>query len=149
VLLNLLVDGVCMNGYAALRLADITKVKTRGGPETFVGKALALRGDWPPTPISVALDDVGGLLRHAGAAFPLVTLHFEADDPDVCFIGIPVRITSKSVWLREISSEAVWYERPTKYPLNAITRVEVGGRYEEALAAVGGNPTALDESGRS
>jgi hypothetical protein len=139
-LLALLDGNIYLNGFVALRLRDVTKVQQRGGIGSFVGRALTLRGHWPPTAPAIDLDTVGGVIRSAGEAAPLVTLHVEADDPNVCLIGRPAGITGRSVQLREITPEAEWKDRPTKWKLADVTRVEFGGRYEEALALVGGTP---------
>ena len=137
-LLAVLDDSIRLDGYAALRLRDVSTVERRGGPDTFVGKALRVRGEWPPVGVDVDLDGVGELIRTASDVAPLVTLHIEEDDPTVCFIGRPVRVTSRSVHLLEITPEAEWEEQPTRWAFPEITRVDFAGRYEEALALVGG-----------
>jgi hypothetical protein len=142
VLLALLDHNIYLNGYAALRLSDVSKVERRGGPDSFMGRALAARGEWPPVGVDVDLDSVGELIRTAAEVAPLVTLHIEEDDPTVCFIGRPVRFTGRSVHLREITSQAEWEKRPTKWAFADVTRVEFGGRYEEALTLIGGAPPA-------
>jgi hypothetical protein len=142
VLLAVLDPNIYLNGYAALRLGDVSKVKQRGGPDTFVSRALAARGEWPPVAVDVDLDSVADLVRTASDVAPLITLHVEEDDPDVCFIGRPVRFTSRSVHLLEITPQAEWHDHPTKWAFSDVTRVDFGGRYEEALALIGGAPPA-------
>jgi hypothetical protein len=129
-----------LNGFQALRLGDIAKVQQRGGPETFVGRALVARGQWPPVGADVDLDNAVDLIRSAAEAAPLVALFMEEEDPGVCFVGRPVRLTSRSVHLLEISAQAEWSDNPTKWRLADVTRVEFGSRYEEALTLVGGAP---------
>jgi hypothetical protein len=89
VLLAVLDPNIYLNGYAALGLGDVAKVSRRGGPDTFVGRALAAPGEWPPAAVDVDLDSVADLVRTASEVAPLVALHVEEDDPDVCFIGRP------------------------------------------------------------
>ena len=134
--------GIDRNGYLALRLSDVSRVKRCGGPDDFVGRALAARGEWPPAPVDVDLDSVAGLIKTAADVAPLVTLLVEEDDPNVCFIGRPVRFTDRSVRLLEITPKAKWAQRPTKWAFKDVTRVDFGGRYEDALAVVGGPPPA-------
>lgn len=140
VLLAVLDPNVDLDGYAALRLDDVSKVERRGGPDTFVGRALAARGQWPPVTVDVNLDDVADLLRTASDVAPLVTVHIEEDDPTVCYVGRPVRYSKRSVHMLDITPEAVWEKEPTEWPFVMLTRVEFGGRYEDALALVGGPP---------
>lgn len=141
-LLAVLDHNIYLNGFAALRVADVKKVNRRGGPNSFVGRALAARGEWPPSGANVDLDDLAQLVRNAAEVAPLVTLHIEAEDPAVCFIGRPVRFTRRSVHLVQITPEAEWDDEPTKWKFTDVTRVDFGGRYEEALSLIGGTPSA-------
>jgi hypothetical protein len=59
----------------------------------------------------------------------------------VCFIGHPVRFTSRSVHLLGITPQAQWEVNPEKWAFADVTRVDFGGRYEEALALIGGAPS--------
>jgi hypothetical protein len=140
VLVAVLDPNMYLNGFAALRLADVKRVERRGGPDSFAGKALAARGEWPPHGADVNLDDLAELIRSAAAVAPLVTLHIEAADPDVCFIGRPVGFTRRWVHLLQISPEAEWDVEPARWEFTEVTRVDFGGRYEEALSRVGGPP---------
>jgi hypothetical protein len=86
------------------------------------------------------------VLEFAAKRSPLVTIYVERRDPNVCYIGSPVGMTTASLRLRRITPDALWEEKPKTYPFKDITRVEIGGRYETALMAVGGRP-AKAESG--
>lgn len=138
VLLAELDPNIDLNGFCAVRRADITKVSVRGGSDSFVPRALQARGQWPPQPAAVNLDDVSELIRTAADLAPLVTLHIEADNPDVCFIGRPARVTIRNLHLLDIDPQAQWSHRTRKFRHASLTRVEFGGRYEEALVLVGG-----------
>lgn len=142
VLLASLDPNIDLDGFTGVRLADITKVAVRGGPDSFVPRALHVRGKWPPVPAEVNLDGVSELIRTAADLAPLVVIHIEADDPDVCFIGRPIRFTARKVHLVEIDPQARWRDQPRKYLLQSVTQVEFGGRYEEALVLVGGTEPA-------
>ncbi|MCU7730062.1 hypothetical protein ODJ79_40645 [Actinoplanes sp. KI2] len=133
-------DGIRLNGFAALRSADVVAVKSRptGG---FVGKALALQGTWPPTaPPNVDLTEIRKLVASVAEHFSLITLHLERSTPDACFIGRLVGIRKRAIGIREVSPQATWDPRPTKWRLRKITRIDFGGAYENALYAVAGDP---------
>jgi hypothetical protein len=74
--------------------------------------------------------------------FPLLTIHRERVDPDVCWIGKIEDIRQGQVSLLEINPDAKWDRKPTSYSLSEITTIEFGGEYERALHLVGGSPAA-------
>ncbi|GAA3803842.1 hypothetical protein CSO01_02190 [Cellulomonas soli] len=126
-----------LDGYVSVRLVDITKVEERGGPDTFVGRALAARGQWPPTPVEVDLDDTAELFRTSAELSPLVNLYIEAEDPDMCFVGKPVRYTKRKVHFLEVTPEAEWRDDgPSKWSLDEVTRLEFSSHYIDALALI-------------
>lgn len=135
--LNLVFD-VGLNGWSVVRLDTIRDVE-RKGPEAFVSRALAYRGEVPEA-IDVDLDTPAALLRSAATAFPVITLYTEADDPTVCAIGRPQRITSKHVELLDVSTEATWEAEPRRFRLDDVTRVDLGGEYETMLHHLAGYP---------
>lgn len=67
-----------------------------------------------------------------------MTIHTERVEPGVCFIGTPIGEITDRVTLREITPEAEWEdeEELRSWKLADITRIEFGGRYEEALLAL-------------
>ncbi|GAA3339596.1 hypothetical protein GCM10020358_23920 [Amorphoplanes nipponensis] len=133
-------DGIRLNGFVAVRSADVVAVKRRP-TDGFVGKALALQGTWPPTaPPDVDLTDIRKLITSVAEHFSLVSLHLEKAIPDVCFIGRLVGVRERSVAIREVSPRATWDREPTKWPLRKITRIDFGGAYENALSTVAGDP---------
>lgn len=91
-------------------------------------------------PDGVGLDDIEGLLASLAGKYPLLIIHVEQLDPQVCYVGKYVSASKRSLRLLEINPDATWDAKPTKWPLKEITRLEVGSRYAEALHAVGGEP---------
>lgn len=133
------IDDTYLNGLVALRVDDINKVEP--DRRTFVVRALQARGEWPLTATPNApLDRTDLLVRYLGDNWPLVTIHVEVEDPKVCFIGTPTKVTTRTVHLREVTPEPEWEGMSTPYRLQDITRIEVGGRYESALWTVAGPP---------
>lgn len=132
----------CLDGFVVLRLRDVARAQPiRSG--MFYERLLKVRRELPPvSPVHLDLDSTDGLMRTAAAALSLVTLHIERDDPDVCFIGVPVEIADKSVWLQEINPQAVWNDTLSRWRYGEITRLDFGGRYESALIEVAGPPAA-------
>ena len=138
-LLSLVSDRIRFDGYEYFRKADVKGI--RPDPyKVFVESALKLRGEQKPRKPRVNVKSVEDLLLSAGRAFPLVTIHRELVDPDVCWIGRVLGVDHGRVSLLEINPDATWDDHPTEYKLSEITRVNFGGDYENALFLVGGDP---------
>jgi len=131
-------DGaIVLDGYTALRRRDVKSVRRKCTAD-FVRTALTLRGQWPPAPPATQVDLEGtrSLLASLRGQWPLVTVHPELEDPDVCFIGDLQHVGRKWMRLREITPQATWTEPPSEFRIDRITRVDMGGRYEQALIDV-------------
>jgi hypothetical protein len=133
-----LLDEVVLNGWSIVRLDTIARVE-RGGEHAFSTRVLRHRGA-SPAPLDIDLGEAEDLLADLGEKFPLVSIHREALDPTVCAIGRPVRIGARKLHLLDIDPDALWDHAPRKFPYDDITRVDVGGRYEDALHELGGYP---------
>jgi hypothetical protein len=115
---------------------------------SFAEKALKKRGDERPKKPRVSVASIQELLSSASKAFPLLTIHREQIDPDVCSIGRVLDVNKGRVSLLEISPDATWERSPTEYRLSEITRVNFDGDYEKALHLVGGDPAARTKQAR-
>lgn len=139
VLLALVNGSIRLDGYECFRLSDVTAVDADPYAD-FVDAALKARGQKLPDAPPVSVASIEELLVSAGQAFPLVTVHLEKTDPDVCWIGKILEVEDGKVALREIGPDAVWEPIPAAYHTSDITRVDFGGDYEGALYLVGGEP---------
>lgn len=144
-LLAVVSDRLHFDGHECFRIADINGLQ----PDpygAFAEAALKKRGEKLGRAPRIDLSDIAAILRSAAKASPLVTIHIEKIDPDVCYIGRVHRIDDKRVVLREIRPDASWWPEPYAYRLRDITRVNFGGDYEDALTLVGGKPPRLRNS---
>ncbi|MBJ7553082.1 hypothetical protein [Marinomonas spartinae] len=132
VLLQLVDDGVHLNGYQILFLEDISDFVHPAPFNDFQKRVLALRGEEVEDP-EVDLDDLAVLLIDISEEYGLVTLHREEVEPDSCEIGRVVKADAVTYELEEIGSDARWFDDTFEYDLYDITRIEFGGAYEEAL----------------
>jgi len=146
-LMALVDDTIHFDGFLCLRYKDIRKLQAPAKFETFIAAALKQRGERIAKPPSVSLASISDLLLTAATNFPLVTIHREKADPEVCHIGRIAGLSKKQVALLEIGPDAIWHEAPTLYSLKEITQIGFGGGYEDALFLVGGEPdsaTSID-----
>jgi hypothetical protein len=139
-LVSLVDDGIRFNRFQCFRLSDVRSLEIPAKYSRFSETALRKRGEHLPKKPRVVLGSLPKLLSSANGAFPLLTIHREKSDPDVCHIGRVVELSNQSVSLLEIGPDASWDEKPETYRLSEITRVDFGGDYEEALHLVGGVP---------
>jgi hypothetical protein len=141
-LLALVGDGIRFNGFQCFRLSDVRKLHVPHPYASFAEAALKKRGECLPKKPRISVASVEELLLSASREFPLVTIHREKVDADVCEIGRVVQVTDGRVSLLEINPDATWEAEPNTYRLRDITRIDFGGEYEEALQLVGGQAAA-------
>lgn len=132
ILLQLVDDGVHLNGYQILFLEDISDFVHPAPFNDFQKRVLALRGEEVEDP-EVDLEDLAVLLIDISEEYGLVTLHREEVEPDSCEIGRVVKADAVTYELEEIGSDARWFDDTFEYDLYDITRIEFGGSYEDAL----------------
>ncbi|ROZ61448.1 hypothetical protein [Ramlibacter sp. WS9] len=137
-LLTLVSDRLRFDGFECFRIADLMSLE-EDPYASFAEAALKTRGDRRPRKPRIILESIEELLLSSSRAFPLVTIHQEKLDPEVCHIGRVVGISRGRVSLLEITPDAEWESKPDLYAVKDITRVNFGGDYEDALYAVGGN----------
>jgi len=134
VLVNVLEAGDT-NGWIAVARSDIRLVETAAGA-SFVRRGLEHRRSWPPAApdVDLELSGIGVLLASAAAAFSILTFYAERADPTRCHIGHPSGLTPDELVWQELTPTASWAEEASLWPLSVITRVDLGGQYERALA---------------
>jgi hypothetical protein len=138
-LLALVSDRIRFDGFECFRCGDVKNL--RPDPyAAFVETALKKRSERRPKKPRVSVGSIEELLLSAGRAFPLVTIHREQVDPNVCWIGRVQGLDRGRLSLLEIGPDAKWKDSPEEYRVAEITRVSFGGEYENALHLVGGDP---------
>ena len=139
-LLAVVREDMRFNGFTCLRIADVRRLQVPAKYAAFAEAALRKRGEYLAEKPNIDLSNSCNLLRSADVLFPLITIHRERVDSDVCHIGRVSGINNNTVSLLEIGPDAAWDKELCSYSLREITRVDFGGGYEEALHLVGGHP---------
>ncbi len=145
-LLALVRDRIHFDGFECFRCADVRNLN----PDlytAFVETALRKRREPRPQKPRVSVESIEELLLSTARAFPLVTIHREQVDPEVCWIGRVQGIHRGRLSLLEIGPDAKWEDSPREYRVADITRVNFGGDYEGALHLAGGDPV-VESTGR-
>ena len=127
-----LVDGdvVVPNGYKAVRLADISRIKEDQG---FVDEYLRLRGLYSAALPQIRLEDLPSLLRSVSESYSLFMIQCERVEPGIGLVGRIKELTKRSIHLDKIESTAEWIG-VEKFKLKDVTCVDFGDGYVEALA---------------
>lgn len=131
-------DAMRFNGFSILRIEDVSDVELPHAHAGFVESALRMREESVEGAPAIELDTMAAAIRSAGRLEELVTLHTEQTEPGVCKIGRVRSVDDASVKLIALDPDADWDDEATAVPLADVTRVDIGGAYEEALRLVGG-----------
>jgi hypothetical protein len=136
-----LVEGstLMLNGYAALRLRDISFWRV---DETFVTRALRLLERRPSAPDGIDLADWPALIASAQRLYPLLMIEMEKKIPGCGYIGRLIKQTKRHIVLNEVNPEGHWEAKKTWFPRSDITQVEFGDGYTETLATLVAHETA-------
>jgi hypothetical protein len=134
-----IVYDVGLNGWSIVRLDTIRTVE-RQPANSFLARALAQFGE-QPAPLLVDLTSSRDVIESLAATFPLLTLFTEVEDPRTAAVGRPTRTGKTRTDLLEITADGTWDGRDARrFRYEDITRIDVGGRYEQALHELGGYP---------
>jgi len=119
-----------LNGYAAVRLADVSRFQVDAG---FVDEYLRLRGMHSTKMPQIELKDLASLLLSVSKHYPLFMIECERVEPGIGFVGQIEKLTKRSLLLKKINSKARWINTE-EFKMKNITSVDFGDGYVEALA---------------
>ncbi len=84
-------DDAGFDGFAVIRSRDVCRVEPLNNGR-FLRDSWALQGHWPvPYVGDVVLERTREMLPGLSRLFPVLTVHYEYDDPHACLIGVPLR----------------------------------------------------------
>lgn len=139
VLLALQSEAGQLDGWTAVRIDDVQRVKLHRSADRVEVRSLQLHGQWPlPSPPSLDLDVTAALVRGAGAAAPLICVHTEFDRTDVFWVGRVKTVSQDELTLQEVQPDASWDLRPSTGDLQDLTRIDVGRAYADLLHRLAG-----------
>ncbi len=136
VVLHELAFGVHLDGLTALRLRDVSRVWFRDD-DAYHRRALAGLGAEVATYEVEADVDARGLLARAQAEGRLVAVHLEVLRDEPMTLGRLLELRRKRFVIHYLGRDGEWAREPERWRYRDVTRVEVGGRYLEALERFG------------
>jgi hypothetical protein len=105
-LLALVGDNFRFDGFNCIRYRDVRGLKVPAKYAAFAESALKLRNERISQRPRVKLGSISELLATAADGFPLITIHRENVDPEICHIGRLVAVDRNKVQLLEIGPDA-------------------------------------------
>ncbi len=133
VLIQRIDAGYRLDGWMALRVADITMVKERPRLVPFLARVLRARGEQPRKPAGIALDSTRELIESAGRAFELLCFARERSRPRGYDIGRVVTLDERALTMRLVALDGSYFLGPAEIRLSTITAIDFGAAYDEAL----------------
>ena len=140
-LLNILEDGWFFDGYAIIRLDDITEYRFFSAADSLEKRVQKLL-DYVATPPDIPLDlsSMRGVAQSLFAAGKMFSLEKEVSHKNTLWLGKIRRITAGSLYLSELDCEAQW-SGEHRHAIASITRIGFDNRYirlyEELAARLG------------
>lgn len=130
--MHTLEDGVYLDDIVMLRRRDVSRVWFRDDNayhhRAIVGLDQSIAAFECKSGVSAS-----GLLSAASAKADIFAVHLETLDEEPLFIGRLVKFRKKSFDFHYVGRDGVWREYVDRLKYRHVTRIEVGGRYLEAL----------------
>lgn len=126
-------DSFRLNGYTLIPADDVSDYRVFDSPKFWQCRAVKLFRQTPKNPKGLLIGSYREFLKSNVGKDRLVTLHVENTKPDVCYVGVVVSVTEKTVAIEDLNSNAEWTGL-RRLKLTDLTRIDFGGGYEEALA---------------
>lgn len=140
-LLEVYDDSIYFDGWDALRIADVTEVEVETPDfQAYVDRARAQLPDPPAIPLAVleAVAQRGAkAVPQLIASAPLVGIWTEQEDSEVLFIGRSEPDGGAEITIREIDATGTWNDDVSDFDAEEISRVTIGGRYQDGLERYG------------
>ena len=127
-------DTFRLNGYMVIREEDVSEYRFFAKPEHWQCRAVRHFRLRPARPAGISVASLPELLTSVARHYPLITLHPEKKNPDVCYIGPLVAMTERTFTITDLNCNAEW-TGPRRMRFSDVTRIDFGGGYESALAA--------------
>lgn len=135
VVLNIVSENFFLNGFTIIRTNDIRRYKIVEDREDMIRYVLSQRYSSKfLEQFSIDSDELHdfSFLKTIHKYYPLVTILREEMDETICSIGRIEELKNRIFLLRELSTTAQW-EGVRRFRYSDVTRIDVGGKYEEGL----------------
>jgi len=133
-------DTFTLNGYLGILNKDVSAYRFFDKKDYWDFRAAAHFKLAPKIPEGIRVSSLRDLISSAGEHYPLLRVHRERIDPDVCFIGRLGSMSSATFSIDDLNSSAEW-TGPRRIRFQDVTRIDFDGGYQRALAVVAPPPS--------
>jgi len=126
-------DTFRLNGYSVIRIDDIESYRCFDKKRWWQFRAVQHFKLKPKAPAGVSVSSLPALLESAAKIFPLLTIHREKNNSEVCYIGKLTEVSRKTFTIEDLNCNAEW-TGSRQFKFADVTLVDFGGGYENALA---------------
>lgn len=132
VVMHTLDAGVYLDEIVMLRLEDVSEVWFRDD-DAYHRRATAALGERVASFDCDADVSAADLIKAVSARADIFSLYFEVLDGEPLFIGRLIKLRNKSFDMHYLGRDGVWAREAERWKYRHVTRIEVGGRYLNAL----------------
>ena len=136
-------DSIRLDGFDAIRLADVSSVRTRFQKREFYVRGLASKRRAAALGSYYTVESTRTLIRSVQQHHALVTVEREAGEVDGADVGQVVAFGSRHFSMRTISPSATWRKGRERIEYEDVTRIGFASEYEETLSSVAGLASPL------
>lgn len=132
VVMHTLDAGIYLDEIVMLRIEDVAQVWFRDD-DAYHRRATAALGESVASFDCNANASAADLIEAASAWADIFATHFEVLDGEPFFIGRLIKLRNKSFDMHYLGRDGVWAREVERWKYRDVTRIELGGRYLNAL----------------
>jgi hypothetical protein len=148
VVLQELDDSLFLDGYTALRLGAIKRVRPAKDRRKFIEDLLSDRGQWPIEPLVGNFTRTKNVVAFIRSSGNLIRIYEGGNHREKFWLGVPHKPKDKSVVIDCLDPDGTWSPKPTKFWFYYTTRLSWGHLYESTLRDVAGPAPTKPDRGR-
>jgi hypothetical protein len=138
VVLRELDESLFLDGFTALRIETVKKIRPAKNRDRFVERLLTTRGQWPVKPLVGNFTTTKQVIRFIWASGELVRIYEDGRYPRRFWVGIPDKPKERKVEVTCLGPDGSWSSKSRKFDFGYTTRVSWGHLYEKTLHEVAG-----------
>ena len=108
-------ESTSTTGFSIFKNKSVKDYELYDDPNSFDALLVDLKKVKPKKKPFISINTINDLLKTVNENFPLIVIHREKVDKEICQIGKIVEIKKNAFLMLEIDTNAEWYKKPSKY----------------------------------